>query len=340
VLGPLLLTPSEIMESSNVLEAVQARSTQGKVSEPFASGTKACFDYRETLSGRHNGIEYVVAGMHVSYSGLCDAHTTDCPSPYATDVLVRQMLGMIDMTSKVLKLSYTLACESLLYGSGKLSQPPLYGCVAISGSQEKQWRVGLGRLQTMSSYVVVEDEGDGDGIFQLRYSRFSDVRVIFWKVPDGASLQVLRYSNIPDPAAEAESGIIGLCDSCRYCKTKRPSFTSGGLLNAATRFCAQESRNSSTVTFAACKYKGGDQAVVHTSDLQLSVGSRCLSSSTSSAGWSCVRALAHSSSSLDFVVDLVACSNNSSSTPSKSWVFENNDRYIRNLGIFCFVPIG
>ena len=345
VLAPMVLSQSEMLESSDAFGAARDRSAQGKISDPFASGSKACIDYRESLSGKHSGVEYVVGGMHLSYVGLCDAHAAECTSPYAVDVLVRQMLRMIDLIAKTLKLSYTLACESLLYGSGKQSQPPLYGCVVINADQKSQWQSGFDRMQAMSSYVV-EAGTEGDGFVHVRYSRFSDVRVIVWAAPVGVTLKaassnypVAKAQNIPDPSARTFDGLASLCDQCSYCSRKRPSVTFGGLMNAGTRFCAEASQNASQVSFKSCKFKGGDQHVVPLPDLQLSIGAKCLSASSSARGLN-LTLFDLISLVLDFAVELVECGNTTTPSPASLWSFENNRRYIRHLGCFVIFRCG
>jgi hypothetical protein len=126
--------------------------------------------------------------------------------------------------------------------------------------------------------------------FSLFYSDHSDVHVLFQPLPPKVSM-VLSTSTYPNAVnlnvsfvnnkTELGQGVPTLCDqldsdSFLY---QQPRHRMGGLFNAATRTCAQvtrEKNGSISLILDKCWYRGGGQHVELTPTQQLTFHHLCL----------------------------------------------------------------
>ena len=173
----------------------------------------------------HSQFGYSLQGMLLSYESLCDAYTTRCLPPPAVEMLIVRMLSAIQRAAAQMGLSYFLICDSVKYLTRHSPTIPMHGSIGVPSSSVPAWRSLLTRLASTSTFFLEQHLEDGS-LVHVRYSRHSNVRLVFWAVdvaPD-ATIEWLPYgidAVVQPMLRHPPTQLVGLCQLCQACAEPR-----------------------------------------------------------------------------------------------------------------------
>ena len=185
-----------------------------------------------------------MAGMTKGFHSQCSAYDAECVSPYASETLWSQMLSFVHTIAIHNGLQYSLACESLRYAFNRKQLPPHYAAVAVRSKDAEIW---LSQLQLASkiSTFVVEHQEDGSMV-HVRFSRYSNVRLVVWQIPAAVVLKTKTLTNDTkhvDVMVAAEGVhndyLLHICETCDQCQAtpKVAAFYNSSTMNYNTGTC-------------------------------------------------------------------------------------------------------
>ena len=192
-------------------------------------------------------------GPLTSFLLMCSAHTTQCPSPQAREVLLKRMFAFVDSIAQAHSLQYVVACASRTY-MDDAHHLPMYGAVAVPASQEASWIAKLSKHAQTTTYRIERANASG-AIVHVRYSHYSPVLISVWRAPSTVFAHAGRAaygqpaeSPISVSVSRDAVSVSGLCDACRECEgTRRDPWQRGVLMNINTRTCLTRSDGEQAV---------------------------------------------------------------------------------------------
>ena len=215
-----------------------------------ATTAVTCHEYRAAVTSVHDGVSYTMAGMLLSPVGLCNAHTnTSCNASLGVKRPLVHLMQLVERIGVELKTQYTVACDMLLYVSGKRADKmPLFGSIAIKQADVDRWHAAILRAGRNSTYVVDTTSQGGGIAMRVRYSRHSPVSVVVWTVPNDVSMKTKwkRFGDAVVAAAEASNeGLFGaMTNMCIDCESEvcfkfehQSDHQLGSLLHSSTQQC-------------------------------------------------------------------------------------------------------
>jgi hypothetical protein len=226
-------------------------------------GYLGCYSHYYTFIRRagHPSISTVhLLGFPSTFRSLCTVDVSDCPSPYSRELPLSRMFKSIERVAEQMKLTYTIACDTLAYVSSDRKTPPLYGAIAIPAGDSTKWLALFDSFKYTSTYVVEHPE---DGSFaHLRYSRVNPCVIAIFTVPSTLVLNNITnvghgaYSNLPLHTGSPEdmSLLENVCRSCERCpEYKDPKKISGRLRNELSNRCVE--RSGERIQLSGCSEK-------------------------------------------------------------------------------------
>ena len=203
-----------------------------------------------------------LAGMYISYDGLCDSTDRPCISPFGRDFLIRSMLEFVVDVSIQDRLRFSIVCETLRYVLLRPNAPPSHASIGIDSRDVSSWQAGIRhRLQTTS--YIIEEHSDGS-LFHLVYSTLQPVHLIVWGIAGGVSQLIDFYHyrhfrhGLPSlPLTHpAIHELVTMCPAtCTACSVHPPYRINGTLFNVGHEVCL--SQVGDAVQGAACTNKVG-----------------------------------------------------------------------------------
>ena len=238
--GVRILSPADIdMHIAAVYDGGSAKKASPQI--------RQCDVYRITVAAEVGGKELVLAGPIIKPHLLCTGLTENCRIGVLATPLLATLLQMAVAISLDSDLKYTLACDSLLYATGKLRDTPVYAAIAVPADEYAVWMEMFRQHSRNTSFAI---DIKSDATFLVKYSHRSSVQLTVFQTRGEMQLSVARYPGIDgmlftahDQADDFTSELSSACSTVHGCYPAQNTTNAGSLYNGFEQQCMDSSKS-------------------------------------------------------------------------------------------------
>ena len=212
------------------------------------AGARQCDVYRITVAAEVDGQDMVLAGPIIKPHLLCTGLTESCFVGSLATPLLAELLAIASGISLDDELTYSLACDSLLYATGKSHDTPVFASIAVPADEYAAWMERFRQRSASSSFTVT---AISDVVFLVRYSIRSSVQLTVFQVRGEMQLSLVRYPGIESMLFTAHyqdddltTDLISLCTGVQGCHPAQNTTNAGAVYNGFEQLCMDSAKSS------------------------------------------------------------------------------------------------